>query len=310
MSQLIGRPYVPPIRSSLEDLIATRDHLDFSAANQNLPDVAEIHEDVVLQERPDGPLRADIFVPHGKGPFPAFLFLHGGAFYSCSPKTHRRLAMRFAEQGYFAVSVDYSLAPEHRFPRPVEECVYAARWLVHHAADYGGTASHVVLAGDSAGASMVAAAAVYLAGGSGVEIDEADLAGTEVRPACLLLLYGMYDWVRRLTSPVGSSGDVGLRAMAYLGPTYLRHVRNPLASPRHAPNLAALPPAYLSVGGRDALLGQSLDFAKALALANVPTTVSVVAGADHCFLLLEHVFPSATAELERIFAWLQRQLSG
>ena len=60
--------------------------------------------------------------------------------------------MRFAERGFTVISPEYSLAPEHPFPRAVEDCLYTARWLATHAAEYRGDPSRFVFEGGSAGA--------------------------------------------------------------------------------------------------------------------------------------------------------------
>jgi acetyl esterase/lipase len=80
---------------------------------------------------------------------------------------------------------------------------------------------------------------------------------------------------------------------AYLGPNFTGRLREPLVSPLHNPHLAKMPPAYLTCGAEDALLSHSLAMTQALTLVDVPTTLSVVAGADHEFLKIPHVVPAS-----------------
>lgn len=83
--------------------------------------------------------------PHAEG---VVLYIHGGAFVAFSPRTHRGLVSEIAgRSGRVAFSVDYRLAPEHRFPAAADDVLRAYRWLL----DSGIPADKIVVAGDSAG---------------------------------------------------------------------------------------------------------------------------------------------------------------
>ncbi|HEY6394548.1 MAG TPA: alpha/beta hydrolase fold domain-containing protein, partial [Candidatus Binataceae bacterium] len=122
--------------------------------NQNLPEIGALHEDVEM--RPG--LLADVAVPKGNGPFPVVVYLHGGGWVAGSPRTHRKLAMQFAEQSYLTINVDYRLAPEHPFPAGLDDCVFAIKWAGQHAARWSGDANRMAVGGDSAGGNLTAAA--------------------------------------------------------------------------------------------------------------------------------------------------------
>src|SRR5207237_7451526 len=109
-------------------------------------------------------LTAEIYVPEGEGPFPTMLYMHGGAWCVWSPRDVRRTAMRIAAAGTLVVNLDYGLAPEHPFPWAVEDAIYGARWAALNASRYGGTNDAIAIGGDSAGATLSGAAAVYLGG--------------------------------------------------------------------------------------------------------------------------------------------------
>ena len=80
------------------------------------------------------------------------LYFHGGAFYTCSPKTHRRMTLHIGRAASMKVlSVDYRLAPEHPFPAALEDCYQAYNWLIGQGYD----PSKIVIAGDSAGGYLV-----------------------------------------------------------------------------------------------------------------------------------------------------------
>ncbi len=91
---------------------------------------------------------------------PAVLYVHGGGFRMLSKETHWVMALQFARQGYTVFSIDYRLAPQHRFPAALEDAAEAYAWVVANAARYGADASQLILAGESAGANLVTSLAV------------------------------------------------------------------------------------------------------------------------------------------------------
>jgi acetyl esterase/lipase len=111
----------------------------------------------VVYARPAGEdLRADVYRPGGEGPFPAILVVHGGSWTRGSRSRMGRVAERLAGSGYTAVSVDYRLAPAHRFPAPVHDCKAAVRWIRRHAEDLRVDPERVGGFGYSSGAHLVA----------------------------------------------------------------------------------------------------------------------------------------------------------
>ncbi len=125
-------------------------------------------------------------MPKGEGPFPGFLYIHGGFFCVWSPEHLRKVAMRVAEQGLVVVNLEYGLAPEHPFPWAVEDTVYAARWITQNIERYGGDGSRIGIGGDSCGANLSAATIVALTSDEEL-VDGADLAGVPVEFAARAL---------------------------------------------------------------------------------------------------------------------------
>ena len=112
---------------------------------------------------PDGPLRLRIYRPGGQGPFPLLAFFHGSGFVLCSLDTHDGMCRNLcAGADCVVVSVDYRLAPEHKFPAGLDDCVFATRWVADHADELNGDATRIVVGGDSAGANMAAVTALRL----------------------------------------------------------------------------------------------------------------------------------------------------
>lgn len=88
---------------------------------------------------------------------PVVLYVHGGGFRILSKDTHWVMGLAFARRGYVVFSINYRLAPQHPFPAAVEDCAEAYAWVIDNAARWGGDASRLVLAGESAGANLVTA---------------------------------------------------------------------------------------------------------------------------------------------------------
>jgi acetyl esterase len=307
LSLLAGQPIqVAPVRS-FDDIFAMRAG-DRSHLNRNLPDLAALNEGVVLWERDGGALAAEICVPNGEPPFPALLWLHGGGWVAGSAEGTRRITTKIAAAGYVVVGLDYGLGPERPFPGGLEDCVYAARWIVENIGRYGGAAGPLAIGGDSAGANLAAATISYLSGGSGCDLGDGDLAHVGVVFSAALLLHGIFDFPLLVREP-GTHADLVEVAysLAYLGPDFRGLYRHPLVSPILAPNLNRFPPTYLGCGDEDSLLGQTLAMTKALADAGVSATLSVVSGCDHAFALLTEHWRNAGPEVDRMLAWLRTE---
>jgi acetyl esterase/lipase len=146
--------------------------------NDDLPIIGAFHENVALRSG----LAADIAVPKGNGPHPVVLFVHGGGWMAGSPRTHRKLAMQFAERGYLTVNLDYRLAPEHPFPAGFDDCIFTAKWIGENVQRWNGDSSRVAIAGDSAGANLAAALLVAL---------PSDPSAPKFRAGALI--YGVFD---------------------------------------------------------------------------------------------------------------------
>lgn len=300
-----NRPVEYKPARSVEELAEAGRHRDEQLSHllEDLPEVGQFHEHVVMRAEGDTPT-AEIYAPEGDGPFPVFLHIHGGAWFTGSARSERRYCMRIATQGFVVVNIDYALAPQQPFPRGLEDCLYAARWVARNIERYGGDPTRLSVGGASAGGNLSAEVALALHG-SDHRLDGGDLAGVEVRFKALLLLCGMLDIHRWIAEPHYYAGDSEIMVAAYLGPNFTGKLRDPLVSPVENPYLAGLPPTYISCGAEDALLSHSLAMTQALANRDVPVTLSVVAGADHEFHKIPERVPTAAPENARILEWLR-----
>jgi acetyl esterase len=270
--------------------------------NSDLPEVGALHENVPIA---DGVV-ADVVVPNSAGPHPVLVYLHGGGWICGSPRTHRKLAFRFAEAGYLVVNVDYRLAPEHPFPTPFEDCLTAVKWAAREAARFGGDAARLAIGGDSAGGNLSAAVAAALASEAGAP---------NLRAA--LLIYGVFDFAE-LGKPApgvpttpGVSEDLGADLMEIMVGSYAGSseragwARDPRVSPIHA--AAKLPPCHIVCGTADPLIAQARALRDALARAGVAHEYVEDAGMPHGYLQMEFL-PGARPALERMVKFLDARV--
>ncbi|MHC4180662.1 MAG: alpha/beta hydrolase fold domain-containing protein [Planctomycetota bacterium] len=120
----------------------------------------ETIRDIVYAPRKDEPLRADVYRPTGQGPFPGVLCVHGGAWAVGNKNHMASIARRLAEAGYTAVSINYRLAPKHKFPAQIEDCRQALLWVRKNAKQHKIDPKRLGAWGYSAGGHLVALLAV------------------------------------------------------------------------------------------------------------------------------------------------------
>lgn len=108
-----------------------------------------------------GPLSARLYTPSGTGPFPVVVYFHGGGWVLASKEVYDGGARGLASSAQaLVISVDYRLAPEHKFPAAWMDAVAAYRWTLANARNFGGNPRLVALAGESAGGNLAVATAI------------------------------------------------------------------------------------------------------------------------------------------------------
>jgi acetyl esterase len=160
---MIARAERPPFHALTPT--EARAAYEASAGVLEIP-TAPMHAIEALQvpTRDGASLRARLYwptEPHWAEPLPALVYFHGGGFTVGSIDTHDALCRMFARDARCAVlSVDYRLAPEHRFPTAVHDAFDTVRWLHEHAGEHAIDATRIALGGDSAGATLATVCAV------------------------------------------------------------------------------------------------------------------------------------------------------
>lgn len=227
------------------------------------------------------------------------LYLHGGGFRLGSIASHRDLMARLsAAAGCRVLGLDYRLAPEHRFPAPLQDALAAWTWLEAEVGDAG----RIALAGDSAGGGLALSLMTSLRD-----------AGRALPSSCLLMspwtdlaATGESYVTRAGRDPIHQRPMILAMANGYLGPDV--DPRDPLASPLYA-DLSGLPPLLIQVGDRETVLDDSRRVAKEAAAAGVSAELDVADGMIHVYQLFADELPEARHTIAKAGAFLRRHLS-
>jgi acetyl esterase len=262
--------------------------------NAEPPALARIEERAIAGPHRAIPVR--LYVPQGAAlPAPAIVYCHGGGWFACSNDTHDRILRLLAIASCAAViGVDYCLAPENKFPKPVEEAAAVLDWIAAHAAEWHLDPERLAFGGCSAGANVVLGAALSLP----PEMLARFRAGA--------LFYGAYD--PDLSSDscrrFGADGEwLGVKEMAWCWKQYLAREED-RADPRAAPlragdsALVRLPPLYLAAAGIDPLRDDTVRLAARLNEAGLRRVLSVREGLGHSFLGFARMVDEARAVLQ------------
>jgi cation diffusion facilitator CzcD-associated flavoprotein CzcO/acetyl esterase/lipase len=230
------------------------------------------------------------------GPRPTLMYVHGGGFVGCSPRTHRAITSAFALQGFRVFAPDYRLAPEHPFPAPLDDVVAAWRALrVLHDADSSG--QRLVLAGESAGGNLALALMLVLRD-----------AGEQL-PDAAALFSPATDLSGASPSILGNGERDAMfhgPSLANLGNAYLGaggDATNPLASPLFG-DPRGLPPLLFHVAAEEALRDDGLRFAQKARAAGVHVETSVWPVVPHAWQLLAKM-PEARRSVARASEFLR-----
>jgi acetyl esterase len=252
-----------------------------------------------LIDGPGGKLRLRLYRPRSDRPLPVLIYLHGGGWTVGNLDTHdpqcRRLALR-AE--CLVVSVEYRLAPEHRFPAAVDDCLAAAHWVGREIAKHGGDAARAAVAGDSSGGTLSAVVSQHAPAIPGLRI------------ALQVLIYPGTDLRANSETyrTLGQGFFLTAAKMAWFINNYLAHpgdALDPRASPLLAEPLAEEPPALILTAGLDPLLSEGRAYADRLRKAGVPAEIVNYEGWPHGFFFWSDT-DAAKDALERIVSALRQ----
>jgi acetyl esterase len=223
-----------------------------------------------------GPFAVRLYYSSPQRPLPVLVFVRGAGWWAGNLDSHDRTMRLLARKSGMAVcGVDYHCAPEARFPTQVEEVLAAVHWLRREADSLGVDGRRIVLAGESAGATLCALAAVRLEMSqvSGLVLFYGNLDGPSERSRA----YSRWVWSNFL-------GNADLPA-------------DPAAVPTQA-DVSGLPPTWLGVGTCDPLMVDSERFAARLAAAGVSHTLVRYPAVPHAFVMMSRLYAGADAALD------------
>lgn len=136
----------------------------------------------------------DLYLPkNAEGPLPVIVSIHGGGFFYGDKELYRFYCMHLAEFGFAVVNYNYRLAPEFRFPSPLEDAAAVLRWISANAGCFGLDAGNVFMVGDSAGAQLVSQMACILSNREYADLFALDLPA-DVTLRAVSLACGLYEF--------------------------------------------------------------------------------------------------------------------
>ena len=268
-----------------------RQSADFAALAGVPEEVGKVENRTI--SGPGGEIPVRIYTPAGVGPFPALVYYHGGGWVIGNLDTVEvpcRLLTNRAN--CVVVSVDYRLAPEHKFPAAADDAYAAAKWVADNALSIQADPKRIAVGGDSAGGNLAAVVALMARDKGGPSI------------AYQMLIYPVtnhsYD-----TDSYRENGEgyfLTKNSMVWFWNHYLRDEqdsKNPYASPLQAADLSGLPPALVITAGYDPLRDEGEAYAERLKTYGVPVEATRYEGMIHGFFWMPGILEQGNKAIDQ-----------
>ncbi|MEO8317653.1 MAG: alpha/beta hydrolase [Bradyrhizobium sp.] len=250
-----------------------------------------------------GAIPARIYTPKSlrksNGLAPCLVFFHGGGWVIGDLDSHDVVCRKLAHEAeMLVVSVDYRLAPEHKFPSAADDAIAATKWVAANAKTLGIDTAQIAVGGDSAGGNLAAVVALAARDGDGPK-----LAGQ-------VLIYPATDFAMSHPSHTEPETSILLThsVIKWFSNHYLggaADIDHWKASPARAKTLAGLPPSYVLTAGADPLRDEGAEYAARLNQAGVPMTYRHFPGQFHGFFTMGKLLQQANVALSEIAGWLK-----
>ncbi len=290
----------PPLHElSVED--ARQVIVELFGSKENLEPVGKTEDRMIPGASGEIPVR--VYTPQGVGPFPILVYFHGGGWVIGNLEAYDPTCRALTNAAQcVVVSVDYRLAPEHKFPAAPEDCYAALQWVGANATAINGDPARLAIGGDSAGGNLTAVVAQMSRDRGGVS------------PVYQLLVYPVTD--HRYDTPSYQENADGYLltkdAMEWFWNHYLPSEADgntPLASPLRAESFGNLPPALVITAEFDPLRDEGEAYAAKLQAAGVPVTLTRYDGMIHGFFSLGAVLDQGQKAISEAAAGLRAAFS-
>jgi acetyl esterase len=236
-------------------------------------------------------IRAKLWAEHAQPNLPVLLYFHGGGFTVGSPETHASLCRHLAHlAGCAVVSPDYRLGPEYKFPTAHNDAEDALIWLHDHASQLGLDGSRMAVGGDSAGATLSAATAVYARDhGISLAIQIMFYLGCSAQPMASMHQFEKGFVLEKAT-------------IDYFYGNYLRSEQDrldPRFSALENPDVSGLASTWLGLAECDPIVDEGVAYADYLRMAGVSVDLEIYRGVIHGFIQMGRAIPQAlTARMD------------
>lgn len=270
-------------------------------SNPEPPELADVKP--LSIPAPHGAIPARIYTPKTlrktDGAAPCLVFYHGGGWVIGDLDSHDVVCRKLAHEGeLIVISIDYRLAPEHKFPAAVDDAISAAKWIAANAKTLGIDPTRLMVGGDSAGGNLATVVALAARDGDGPAI------------AGQVLIYPATDFA--MTYPSHREPETSILLTHSVIKWFCNHylsgpgdIDNWKASPARAKTLSGLPPAYVLTAGADPLRDEGDDYAARLKQAGVAVTYRHFPGQFHGFFTMGKLLNQANIAASEVGLWLK-----
>jgi acetyl esterase len=249
-------------------------------------DVARVDE--MRIPGPGGEIPIRIYWPRENGPLPVLVYYHGGGWVIGNLDTNDSLSRMLSNKASaVVVSVDYRLAPEHRFPAAVDDCYATLEWVSRNADRLNVDPSRIAVGGGSAGGNLAAAVALMARDKAGPKL----LYQVLIYPAT-----NLFELTTASHRDFAAGYGLTREQVEFFRDSYLPEVadrKNPYASPLLANSLEKLPPTIVITAGFDVLRDEGVAYAERLEAAGVPSIHANYPSMIHGFVSMDRVFGAA-----------------
>ena len=281
---------------SIEDMTVHENREGLSAFYEKVvgkPEEVGKVEDITISVK-DGEIGIRLYTPTGQGPFPVFVYFHGGGWALGDTALIDPILRSVTNSTKcLVVSVDYRLSPEYKFPIPAEDCYDATRWVAQNISRYNGDPNQIAVGGDSAGGNLAAV----------IPLMARDREFPKI--SYQILLYPVTDFSFNTQSYIENGKDHYLEtpAMKWFAEQYFNNDQdknNPYAAPLQAKDLTGLPPALIITAEYDVLRDEGEAYANRLKEAGVPVEQIRYDGQIHGFFWMPVIMEDAKKALKQI----------